>query len=63
MQHHQAIDMLEPGQRSAATRQPLPRRTLARGTVALLIALRVYVVLAIPIVAYAFIHALQAHPH
>ena len=42
---------------------PLPRRVLGRGTLALLILLRVYVVVAIPVVGYAFVHAVLAtHP-
>jgi hypothetical protein len=49
---------LEPGQLSAATEHPLPRRKLGRGTLGLLILLRAYVVIAIPIVGYAFVHAL-----
>ena len=52
------IDALEPSQLTTATERPLPRRTLGRGTLALLIVLRVYVVIAVPIVGYAFIHAL-----
>jgi hypothetical protein len=36
----------------------LPRRKLGRGTLALLILLRVYVALAVPMVAYAFIKAI-----
>ena len=52
------IEALEPGQLTAATQRPLPRRILGRGTLALLILLRVYVVIAIPIVGYAFAHAL-----
>jgi hypothetical protein len=43
------------------TRAPLPRRQLGRFTLGLLIFLRVYVILAIPVVAYAFIHALHVH--
>ncbi len=35
----------------------LPRRKLGRGTLALLILLRIYVALAVPMVAYAFIRA------
>ncbi len=35
----------------------LPRRKLGRGTLALLILLRVYVALAVPMVIYAFIKA------
>jgi hypothetical protein len=50
--------LLEPGQLTAATERPLPRRKLGRGTLGLLILLRVYVVIAIPIVGYAFVHAL-----
>jgi hypothetical protein len=53
-----AIDTLEDAQRAAATRGPLPRRKLGRGTVALLILLRIYVIIAIPLVGYAFVHAL-----
>lgn len=46
-----------------AVQAPLPRRVLGRGALALLILLRVYVVIAIPIVAYAFIHALRVSAH
>jgi len=56
------LDALEPGQFTNATQTKLPRRVLGRGTLALLILLRVYVILAIPIVAYAFIHALGGAP-
>ena len=49
---------LEHDQFSAAHRAHLPRRKLSRGVVVLLVLLRVYVLLAIPVVAYAFIHAL-----
>jgi hypothetical protein len=38
--------------------RPLPRRKLSRGMLTLLILLRIYVIAAIPIVAYAFIRAL-----
>lgn len=54
------ISALEPDQLAAATMRPLPRRNLGRGALALLILLRVYIVIAIPIVAYAFVHALLA---
>jgi hypothetical protein len=53
---------LEPTQLTTATRQPLPRRKLSRATTAFLILLRIYVFIAIPIVAYAFIHAMRASP-
>lgn len=52
------IGALESDQLTAVTEQPLPRRTLGRGTLILLIVLRVYVVVAVPIVGYAFVHAL-----
>ena len=52
-------EALEPGQLTAATDVPLPRRTLGRTTVMLLIALRVYIFIAAPIVGYAFVHALM----
>ncbi len=52
------LEALEPAQFTAAALRPLPRRRLGRGTMALLVLLRVYVVLAIPIVGYAFVHAL-----
>jgi hypothetical protein len=52
------LGALEPGQLTAVSERPLPRRKLGRGALGLLIALRVYVVLAIPIVGYAFAHAL-----
>jgi len=51
---------LEPDQFSAATQTPLPRRELGRGVLALLVILRIYVLLAIPLVAYAFVRALLA---
>jgi hypothetical protein len=54
------INALEPDQLAAATMRPLPRRNLGRGVLALLILLRVYIVIAIPVVAYAFVHALLA---
>ncbi len=52
-------DALEPSQLTAATEVPLPRRKLSRATTALLIALRVYIFIAVPIVGYAFFHALM----
>lgn len=56
------IGALDPRQLTAAAMRKLPRRRLGRGTVALLVLLRVYVVIAIPIVCYAFVHALLAAP-
>ena len=53
------VDALEPSQLTAATNVPLPRRKLGRATVIMLIALRVYIFIAVPIVGYAFLHALM----
>jgi hypothetical protein len=39
--------------------EPLPRRTLSPGIIALLWVLRVYVMVAVPIVVYAFFRALN----
>lgn len=55
-------DMFEPSQIGVLDRRPLPRGRYGRGTVALLILLRVYVVAAVPVVGYAFFHALLAAP-
>jgi hypothetical protein len=54
------VGALEPDQLVAATMRPYPRRELTRGVLALLIALRIFIVIAIPIVIYAFVHALLA---
>jgi hypothetical protein len=54
------ISALEPGQLTTVTKGPWPRRILGRGTLTLLVLLRIYVVIAIPIVGYAFVHALLA---
>jgi len=58
--HSRLRNALEPSQVTSETQRPLPRRKLGRGIVALLVLLRVYVILAIPIVCYAFIHAVMA---
>ncbi|MGD1037184.1 MAG: hypothetical protein ABR878_08300 [Roseiarcus sp.] len=52
------VSALEPDQFVAATKRPFPRRQLSRGVLALLIVLRVFVVIAVPLVIYAFVHAL-----
>jgi hypothetical protein len=49
---------LEPAQRVSATSQPLPRRHLTGGVLALLVLLRVFIFISVPIVIYAFVHAL-----
>jgi hypothetical protein len=54
------LDALDPDQRSSVAETRLPRRHLGPGITWLLIGLRVYVLLAVPIVVYAFIHALKA---
>ena len=51
--------MVEPVQTLPTTR-PLPRRVLGRGTLALLVLLRIYVLIAVPVVGYAFVRALLA---
>jgi hypothetical protein len=51
------ISALEPSQLTATTEHPLPHRKLGRGILTLLILLRAYVVIAIPIVLYAFVRA------
>ena len=52
------ISALEPEQLAAATMRPFPRRKLGNGPLGLLILLRAYVALAIPVIVYAFVHAL-----
>lgn len=54
------LDALDPDQRSSVAETKLPRRHLGLGITCLLIGLRVYVLVAIPIVVYAFVHALAA---
>lgn len=53
------LDALERGQSAEATSMPLPRRKLGRGTQLLLALMRLYVMMAIPLVFYAFFRALQ----
>jgi len=56
--NHELLEILEEGRATAALAK-LPRRTLTRPQLILLILLRLYVLLAIPVVAYAFIHAMN----
>ncbi len=51
-------EALDPTQLTAATSLPLPRRRLGRGVTLLLVLMRVYVLVALPIVGYAFVRAL-----
>jgi hypothetical protein len=43
-------------------REPLPRRTLGPGILVLLWVLRLYVMVAVPLVVYAFFKALHQSP-
>jgi hypothetical protein len=43
-------------------REPLPRRTLSAGILVLLWVLRLYVIVAVPLVVYAFFKALHPSP-
>ncbi len=54
------LSVLEPGQSTSAARRHFPRRVLNRVELALLIVLRIYVFLALPLVVYAFVKALYA---
>jgi hypothetical protein len=54
------LHALEPSQLTSATREPLPRKALGRGAVLLLVVLRIYVVVAVALVCYAFVRALIA---
>jgi hypothetical protein len=53
------LGALDPDQICASTTRPLPRRVLSRLELTLMAALRVYVLIAIPIVIYAFVRALM----
>ncbi|MGH7188930.1 MAG: hypothetical protein ACREF0_07045 [Acetobacteraceae bacterium] len=55
------LDSLERSQLTQFSERPLPRRRLGRAAVVLLVLLRIYVLIAIPIVAYAFVRALLGH--
>jgi len=52
---------LDPAQLTLDAERPLPRRRLGPGIFTLLVVLRIYVLIAIPIVGYAFVRALLAH--
>ncbi len=60
MNQDDLLDVLEPAQRSAQKYIPYPRRKLSRSVVALLWLLRAYVLIAVPLVVYAFVKALLA---
>ncbi len=60
MDDRRVLALLEPGQ-LVLERKPLGRRRLTRGTVFLLTMLRVYVVVTVALVVYAFWHAVHVH--
>ena len=56
----QELAALEPKQLAAETSRPLPRAKVTRGVTLMLLALRIYVLIAVPVVIYAFARALLA---
>ena len=54
------LSVLEPGQLTEAAKKPLRRRNSALTRNLALSGLRVYVLIAVPLVTYAFFHALLA---
>ncbi|MGH7119093.1 MAG: hypothetical protein ACREFP_08920 [Acetobacteraceae bacterium] len=60
-EHAPALDSLERSQLTQYAERPLPRQRVRRGTLVLLVALRIYVLIAIPVVAYAFFRAVLGH--
>lgn len=52
------LEALDPDQRQSALQTPLPRRRLSSGILALLWMLRIYVLLAVGVVVYAFVKSL-----
>lgn len=60
MSQDDILDVLEPAQRSTQKYIPYPRRKLSGWVVALLWLLRAYVLVAVPLVVYAFVKALLA---
>ena len=53
------ISALDPDQRTSELAKDLPRATLAPGTVVALWVLRIYVIIAIPLVVYVFLRSLH----
>ncbi|MCB5944818.1 hypothetical protein [Acidocella sp. KAb 2-4] len=60
MTQDEILRALEPAQRSAQKYKPYPRRKLGWRVQALLWLLRAYVLVAVPLVVYAFVKALLA---
>jgi hypothetical protein len=54
------IAALERDQLAVEKQRPLPRAKVTRGVKLMLLALRIYVLIAVPVVIYAFVHALLA---
>ena len=52
------LTVLEPDQFAEAAKKPLGQRKLSLGEKLLMSGLRVYVLIAVPLVIYAFFHAL-----
>ena len=52
------LSVLEPDQLAEAAKKPLEQRKLSLGENVLMSGLRVYVLIAVPLVIYAFFHAL-----
>jgi hypothetical protein len=57
-EQRELFEALDPDQRQSALQTPLPRRHLGPNILALLWILRVYVVLAVGVVVYAFVKSL-----
>jgi hypothetical protein len=54
------IAALDRDQLVVEKQRPLPRAKVTRGVMLMLLALRIYVLIAVPVVIYAFVHALLA---
>jgi hypothetical protein len=57
-ENRELLEALDPDQRQSALRTPVPRRHLGPGILTLLWILRIYVVLAVGVVVYAFVKSL-----
>jgi hypothetical protein len=53
------LSTLEPEQWSDALAVPLPKKAVGRRTLALLVALRIYIFIAVPLVIFAFVRSLH----
>jgi nitrate reductase NapE component len=57
-ENRELLEALDPDQRQSALRTPVPRRQLGARILFLLWTLRIYVVLAVGVVVYAFVKSL-----